>query len=150
MNNNDDKENKEFIHWQVYVIVGIIIILFAIRFIWFCGNVYINGADFITKISIIPFTICGLGVLLKGVTDLAHGLNIRKIGNDVYDLDEVKPDFYKKLNKICSKIFVIGFLLFWFGFLIFIDYLAIQRGEKEILAFSIIFWVVGIYFAIKF
>ena len=51
MNNNDDKENKEFIHWQVYVIVGIIIILFAIRFIWFCGNVYINGADFITKIS---------------------------------------------------------------------------------------------------
>lgn len=149
MDNNDDEKNEKVIHWYVYVVEGIIVTLFAIKFIWFCGNVYINGADFITKISIIPFAICGLGVLLKGVTDLAYGFNIKKIGNDVYDLDEVKPDFHKKLNKICSKIFVIGFLLFWFGFLIVFDYLAMQDGEKGIVAFSIIFWVVGIYFAIK-
>ena len=59
---------------------------------------------------------------------------------------------YEKLNiadKIFSKLYIVGFLLFWFGFLIVFDYIAITQGQMSMLAFSLVFWTVGIYVALK-
>jgi hypothetical protein len=52
------------------------------------------------------------------------------------------------LDKTCSKLFIVGFLLFWFVLLIVFDYTAITQGEPLIFIVSLPFWIVGILVAI--
>lgn len=148
MNNNNN--NMEV--WSFEVLQGISTIIGGGIFTGVCGWVFIKAADSITRIVIIPFLICGLAVLIKGIVALVQGLNLRKGMNDDNVSAESVLDKHEKLNiadKIFSKLYMVGFLLFWFGFLIVFDYFAIKQGQMSMLAFSLIFWVVGIYVAIK-
>ena len=54
----------------------------------------------------------------------------------------------KKVNTITNKLYIIGFFIFWFGFLIVFDYIAIKdwpNGGSSSFLFSIIFWIIGIH-----
>ena len=44
----------------------------------FCFFVVIKGADTFTKVSIIPFLICGIAILIKGIFTLLKGINMMK------------------------------------------------------------------------
>ena len=51
------------------------------------------------------------------------------------------------LSNIAYYIYIFGFLIFWFGFLIVFDYHAIKswsNGGSRLFLFSLIFWLVGI------
>lgn len=74
MNNN----NNNIDVWIFEVLQGVCTIICGGIFSGVCGWVFIKAADSITRIVIIPFLICGLAVLIKGIVALVQGLNLRK------------------------------------------------------------------------
>ena len=79
----------------------------------------ING-----RIIFIPFLICGFSQVIK---------NILMVLN--------KKDY----AKIFDKVFVLGFLLFWFGFLIYWCFTSVRDKNYTLLLPTIPFWIVSIY-----
>lgn len=77
-----------------------------------------------SKIIFVPFLICGFSMIGKSIS-----LIIEK----------------KKYANLFGKSFVIGFLLFWFGFIVMWCYTSFKNGEYLQSIFSIPFWLVGIY-----
>ena len=76
------------------------------------------------KLVFIPFLICSISLLIKNIFLI--------LNKDKYAV-------------IFNKIFSIGFLLFWFGFLIFLCYTSVMNKAYSLLLFSIPFWIGGIY-----
>jgi len=88
----------------------------------------IKSSDMVTRIILILFLIASLATLGK-----------------LYSL------YFKNINWTIffHKLYTIGFLIFWFGFLIVADYISINNKQYNMIIFSIPFWIVGIYFAYK-
>lgn len=103
-------------------LLGIISIIIII--LW----LMINSNDKFTKIILIPFLIASLATLGK-----------------------LCSLYFKNINWTIffHKLYTIGFLIFWFEFLIVADYIAINNKQYDMIIFSIPFWIVGIYFAYK-
>lgn len=80
------------------------------------------------KIAFIPFIICSISMVLKNV-----GLIFEK----------------ESMIAFFDKLFKIGFFLFWFGFLAVADYICIRDKNYDLLIFSLLFWIAGIYFIKK-
>lgn len=76
------------------------------------------------KIIFVPFLICGLSLAGKSLMQLT--------GNN-------------KWAAVFHKLFVIGFLLFWFGFLSVAAYICIRDKCYGMLLFTLPFWVVGFF-----
>lgn len=76
------------------------------------------------KIIFVPFLTCAISLA---------GKNLALI------LDK------KNLAIVFSKLFVVGFLLFWFGFLVVAGYICIRDKNYSMLLFSVPFWFAGIY-----
>ena len=76
------------------------------------------------KIIFIPFLICSLSMV---------GKSIARIMNK------------EKMEFIFGKIFTLGFLVFFIGFLIFAGYTSIREKNYSLLIFSIPFWLIGIF-----
>lgn len=76
------------------------------------------------KIIFIPFLVCSISLAGKSIAQM---------------LDR------KKLEFIFGKVFVLGFLLFFVGFLIFAGYTSIRDRNYSLLVFSIPFWIMGIF-----
>jgi len=69
-------------------------------------------------------------------------------------MDKVKKSEknFKKVRNIVNYIYIFCFLLFWFGFLIVFDTVAIKSwsdGGNSMFFSSLIFWAVGIYILIN-
>lgn len=91
----------------------------------FLGYIIIKTKDLLTRIVVIPFLIFGISLFIK---------NICLIFNK------------NKIAKIFSKINVISFFIYYFGFLIYWDYVAITNKDYYILvAFSLLAWAGGIF-----
>ena len=90
---------------------------------------FFKSSDIITKLILSPFLICSLA---KGLE------NIFLIAN--------KKDY----AIICSKLYVVVFLIFWFGFLLYWCYFNFINKNYMLFFFSLPFWMVGIYIAYKF
>ena len=88
----------------------------------FLGYIIIKTKDLLTRIVVIPFLIFGISLFIK---------NICLIFNK------------NKIAKIFSKINVISFFIYYFGFLIYWDYVAITN--KDYIAFSLLAWAGGIF-----
>ena len=54
-----------------------------------------------------------------------------------------------KLAEKASKIYVITFFIYWFGFLIYWDYVSILNKDYMSILFSLIMWFAGGYFIYK-
>ena len=104
MNNN--KSNIEVGIYEVFERISTIIgcgLFFGV-----CVWIFIKAADFITRIIIIPFLICCLALLIKGIIALLQVLNLRKGMNDENISAESVSDKDEKLNladKFFSKIY---------------------------------------------
>lgn len=104
----------------------------------------IFGGDIATRLVGIPACIAGSAFFVSFIADI---------------LDIIKPSEESKtrtiwLQSLASKIYVIAFLVFWFGFLIFFDYFVIlqmQQGQGgvQMLLFSLIFWAAGLFILYK-
>lgn len=129
-------------------------IIGGLIFILVCGFIFILGGDGFTRIAIVPFLICGLSILFGGVISLIQNITNFNANNNYNALEqnEIINNNLNKLQAINSYVYPIGFLTFWFGFLIFFDYQAIKdinNGGLTTLLFSLIFWAAGISVAYK-
>lgn len=77
-----------------------------------------------TKIIFVPFLICSLSMA---------GKSIARILNK------------KKMEFLFGKLFVLGFLLFFIGFLVVACFVSIRDKNYSLLVFLIPFWLIGIY-----
>lgn len=90
----------------------------------FLGYIIIKTKDLLTRIVVIPFWIFGISLFIK---------NICLIFNK------------NKIAKIFSKINVISFFIYYFGFLIYWDYVTITNKDYILVAFSLLAWAGGIF-----
>lgn len=79
------------------------------------------------KIIFIPFLICGLSMAGKSLAQMTGK---------------------EKWAAVFHKLFTIGFLLFWFGFLGVAAFICLRDKSYSMLLFTLPFWVVG-FFIIK-
>lgn len=134
---NNIKENKKSIQYEIgyfeptSIFQAIIKFIFGCIFTFFFTWGFINSSNNVTRIIFIPFTIISIGILLGGLLPLVFYNNQRLVRN------------------IGRKVYLFGFLLYWFGFLIFFDYSAIKNGNVQLLIFSSIFWIIGIFALVK-
>ena len=95
--------------------------------------------SFMSVIPLWGFLIIGITLFLQGIIKIILAFK----NNEVVD----------KIDTICSAGYSIGFLVLWFGFLIFFDYTIISTSEMSValpaLLFTLIFWGFGIYMVIS-
>lgn len=106
--------------YKLIYVIGIVLFLFSI---------FIRTTAIKTKIMMIPFIICGFASIGKNICLM---------------LDK------KKQANIFGKMFVISFLVFWFGFLVFWGYLCFKGKNYLTILFEIPFLIAGIYMVRKF
>lgn len=76
------------------------------------------------KVIFMPFIICAIASLLKNISIVIEKTKYINLFNTIY---------------------VIGFLLFWFGFLIYATCISLINKEYSLIIFSIPFWLVGFH-----
>lgn len=138
---------------------SIILIINALIFSGVCFFIYIKGADIFARMAIIPFLICGIAVLIKGLSLLFQGINMMKAVKNVEDGNfsnavEIEKTHKKliKVDNFTNYLYNFGFLIFWFGLLIVFDYFAIKdwsNGGSSVFFFLFIFWIRGILILLK-
>ena len=87
-----------------------------------------NSNDLLTKIIIIPFIVFSLGFFLKNVCLILGKVN---------------------MAKLMEKIYVIAFFIYYFGFLIYWDYISIINKDYVSLILSFSAWFGGLFVAYK-
>ncbi len=94
----------------------------------FLGYILIVTKDLLTRIVVIPFLMFGISMFVRNVC-LIFNKN--------------------KIAKILSKINAISFFIYYFGFLVYWDYVAITNKEYILIVFSLFAWAGGIFVAYK-
>lgn len=89
----------------------------------FLTYVLITTKDLLTRVVVIPFLLFDISLFIRNVC-----LILKKY----------------KIAKLFSKISVIVFFIYYFGFLVFFDYLAIINKEWTLVVFSFVAWFGGI------
>ncbi|MCR5704904.1 MAG: hypothetical protein K6G85_09805 [Eubacterium sp.] len=105
-----------------------------------------------TRIILIPFLICFIAFFIKEFISFKSFMISHKKMNEDYIPIEDEAKKINSLNKVTSffsKLYNLGFFLFWFPFLIFADYIAIKNNRKDLLIGTLIFWIVGIVLAVS-
>ena len=145
-----DAKIKSFVE----IFGGIVITIGGAIFCGVLSKFLFKGADIITKIVGIPFQICGIAILIYGISMIKKGINTKKNTNDhvngKLDIGKVEESEkgFEKISNFVNNIYIFGFLLFWFGFLIVLDTQVIKiwsKGGNQIFFISLIFWAAGIY-----
>ena len=88
-------------------------------------KVLFNTNDLMTRIVVIPFLVFAVALGLKNALIMMN-----------------KRDLAIKV----SKVYVVAFLIYWFGFLIYWDYVSFTDGNYMKILFSIPLWLGGFYF----
>lgn len=92
------------------------------------GSLFFKG-NVTTRIIMLPFLVCVIAIVGRSVC---------------YMIDKLQYD------GIFKKIYIVSFLVYWFGFLIYFDYVSLQEKHYGMLFFSIPFWIAGISIVCKF
>ena len=123
---------------------GIIILLsgllsFAFGVAWTVGTLVFATFKFYPMLG---FSLIGLCLISYGLAHILTGFSMIS-GSKKFDT------FITKMMSISSYGMTIGFYIFWFGFLIMLDYYVLKdldgMGGWSSFGFSLIFWVFGIY-----
>lgn len=146
---------KELVNMGKKVSKGIIIledalkVIFSLVFVGFTIWVFVKGADLITRLAIIPFFICAVAVFIYSILPIKERIDQNKIDSGKTNEQKKRKRGKKKLSKILYKMFAVGFLLFWFGFLIlFCISIVKQEGFLPTL-FTLPLWLAGFFIIYK-
>lgn len=91
-------------------------------------KVLFNTNDLMTRIIVIPFLVFAVAI---GMTNALVVMG------------------KKALAVKMSKVYVVAFLIYWFGFLIYWAYASFVEGNYMKILYSVPFWLGGIYFTYK-
>ena len=94
----------------------------------FLGYILITTKDLLTRIVVIPFLMFGISLFIKNIC-----LMFKK----------------NKIAKTFSEINVISFFIYYFGFLICWDYVAITNNDYMSIIYSLLAWFGGIFVAYR-
>ena len=141
------------------IINGIFTLIPGIALLIFCLFLFFKGAGIIEKVISIPFGFIAIAIIIKALSMILQGINliiyIHKIKKEDYNkitkIENNSNKLYKTSN-ISNYIYIIGFLIFWFGFLMIFDYYTIKfwnDNGSQLFFFSLIFWAAGIYIIYK-
>lgn len=108
------------------IVIRIIPILVALSLLSYS---FFKTTNVTAKVILTPFLICIFTMFIK---DLMFIFN------------------KNKFSKIYKNVFIISFLVFWFGFLIFFCYISIKNREYLYLLFSLPFWLAGVSIVNKY
>lgn len=100
-------------------------IILALGLVFILGsfiNIFMKCNGFISKLVFSPFLLCGIFSVSAGFGSI--------VGND-------------KLMKISEKMYIIVFLLFWFGIVSYCTFVSLRDGMHDIAAITILFWLFG-------
>lgn len=101
---------------------GIIVIAFAT---WMITS--IQNGELMVYAMLLPFWVAGVGCTLQGLLPIVFHKNQGMVKN------------------IGIKIYIGAVFSYWFLILIIVDYMAIVDKSWQMLIFSLLFWVVGIF-----
>lgn len=160
---NRQQENVQDAKFESFseIAGGIGTTIMGVIFCGFLSTLIFHGADIVSKIAIIPFLICGLTILFRGILMIIRGIHKTKKTNDYVngnlDMNKVTKisqdeNLFVRLGAIFSNIYLFGFLLFWFGVLIVADIAAINSwsdGGCGMFFISLFFWFIGIFIVIS-
>ena len=76
-----------------------------------------------SKIIFIPFLICSVSMAGKSLSQILNN---------------------QSGVRICHRLFVLGFALFWIGFLVVAGFICIRDGNSQMLLFTVPFWIFGL------
>lgn len=128
------KEKFNHIHLNDFAVPSkgqcIITLIYGMIFSMFIGWILVKAADNMTRIIVVPFFTTSIGIFLQGLLPL-------------FMIDKILA------IKISKRVYMIGFLLYFFGFLIVWDYLTLRDSQINLFLLSFIFWIIGIYFVIR-
>ena len=91
-------------------------------------KVLFNTNDLMTRIIVMPFLVFAAALGLKNALIIMN---------------------QNALAAKISKVYVVAFLIYWFGFLIYWDYISFIDGKYMQILFSIPLWFGGFYFTYK-
>jgi len=94
----------------------------------FLGYILITTKDLLTRIVVIPFLMFGITLFIRNIC-----LIFKK----------------NKIAKTFSIINVISFFIYYFGFLVYWDYVAIINKDYMSIIFSLLAWFGGIFVAYR-
>lgn len=137
------------------IAIALVRVFSGLGFSIFALTIIFQVTKVVDKLLLIPFLICGIGVFYQGLERIIKMVNEVRIIKATREGEVEKAKMLtEKKNKysIGNYIYHFGFFLFWFGFLTFVDYFAIKSwstGGNQFFFFTILFWIVGIYFLLK-
>lgn len=144
MNKDLQKEKRNYILLAFSSLIGIIVSSFILSI---CIKVFKFPDNSSLSIIVIPFFICIIAVLLEKVIAFILGCAMLiLIGKENYEKQAKMNEIYGKIVIFSKKMYIVGFSIFWFGFLIVFDYLLIKEWSSTsiiALLFTLIFWVAG-------
>ena len=91
-------------------------------------KVLFNTNDLMTRIVVIPFLVFAVALGMKNALIIMNK---------------------KALAIKVSKVYVVAFLIYWFGFLIYWNYASFMDGNYMKILYSVPFWLGEIYFTYK-
>lgn len=100
-------------------------IMFTAFFTWVIVN--IQNEELIVYAMLLPFWVAGVACTLQGLLPIVFHKNQGLVKN------------------IGIKIYIGAVFSYWFLILIIVDYMAIVDKSWQMLIFSLLFWVVGIF-----
>lgn len=146
---------KELVNMGEKVSKGIIIlgdalkILFSLAFVIFTIWVFVKGANLITKLAIVPFFICAVAVFIYSILPIKERIDQNRIDSGKVNEKKKRKRGKKKLSKILYKMFAVGFLLFWFGFLILACVSIVKQEGFLPTLFTLPLWLAGFFIIYK-
>lgn len=146
---------KELVNMGEKVSKGIIIlgdalkILFSLAFVIFTILVFVKGANLITKLAIVPFFICAVAVFIYSILPIKERIDQNRIDSGKVNEKKKRKRGKKKLSKILYKMFAVGFLLFWFGFLILACVSIVKQEGFLPTLFTLPLWLAGFFIIYK-
>ena len=91
-------------------------------------KVLFNTNDLMTRVIVIPFLVFAVAM---GMTNVLVVMGKKALAAKI------------------SKVYVVAFLIYWFGFLIYWDYASFVDGNYMKILYSVPFWLGGIYFTYR-
>lgn len=125
---------------------GIITIIVGIFFSCICMKLLMKSKSIIP----LPFFLVGFFIILFGIMEIWQYLNEEKTQEEGLKIANLETIL--KWKRVAAKSYIYFFLTLWFGFLIFIDFIAIKHrhnGGMEMVYFSLLFWLAGIIILIS-
>lgn len=149
---NAEKNEKAELIFQIAVSGYFLIISTVVIFL--LASTFIHSENSNERLILTPFLLALITFFFSMVVSIRKALSgLKKLkSHDIPTDAEEELDQGNTLvrfTSILSTLASIAFYVFWFSFLTYIDYMMVKKNRKDIIIFTLIFWIAGIVSAVS-